>query len=334
MKKHDILLLYPSTVDVILEIEGTFPIEGGTSRQVIDSRMEPGGEGNLLLVFNRLGGNMLPTGPIGDDYRADFLRGVLEKEGIDMSAMRVVQGFVPPVAHCIIDAEGTHSFVSSLNSTKYAEDVEVLKYLKECRGMYLGGYYLIDPEEPFYALSRMLARHAVKLGLPIFFDPGPLAAQITPEAMEQVYRDCTVLCMNNTEAEALSGSSVPEEAAEILCTKTQALVIIKAGAYGCYVRQTGTQGKWYPGFRVRSVDSMGAGDSFLSALMYAWVNGADLDTCILLANAAGAVKASKYGTGTKVPTFDEMVAILEKNGYNVPEECINTRTFATLRIGN
>lgn len=332
MKTHDVLLLYSSTVDVILEMEGTFPILGGTSRQVIDLQMEPGGEGNILLAFNRMGGNILPTGPIGEDHYADFLRRVMEKERVDLSAMCVVPGFQPPIAHCIIDAEGTHSFVSSLASADYAREEEVIALLEQCRGMCLSGYYLIDPEEPFYGLSLHLAAHAAELGMPVFFDPGPLADKILPEAMQQVYRDCAVLCMNDTEAHILSGAAEPEQAAERLCGLTQALVIVKAGGRGCYVRRGTNAGKWYGGFRVRAVDSMGAGDSFLGALMFAWISGGDQDTCVTLANAAGAVKVSKYGTGTKVPTFGEMVAILEENGYNVPAECKNDRSFAKFRV--
>lgn len=333
MKTHDLFLLYPSTVDVILEMEGTFPIQSGTAREITEMHMEPGGEGNLLLAFSRMGGRALPSGPIGTDHYAAFLRAVLEKEHVELGAMRELPDYFPPIAHCIIDGRGEHSFVSSLTSAAYAPTEAVLADLARCRGMFLSGYYLTDPTFPFYSLSLRLAAHAAKSGQAVFFDPGPLAAKLTPEALAQVYRDSTVLCMNDTEAQALTGAAEPERAAALLAARTDALVIVKAGARGCYLCGNGETGRWKSGFPVRAVDTMGAGDSFLGALMFAWLSGCDVETCVTLANAAGAVKASKFGTGTKVPTFDEVVAILGKNGYNVPEECKISRSFAGFCAG-
>lgn len=332
MQDRDLLLLSSSTVDVILEFEGTFPIEGGVSRQVIDTAMEPGGEGNLLIVFNRMGGNILPVGPVGDDYYGQFLRSSLDTLGIDTSQLRTVPGFATPVANCLIDQNGIHSFVSTIHGCAFAPDEEVLAQLERCKGVTLSGYYLTDPEHAFYVLTRKLARRGKALGLPVFFDPGPFAASLTPEAMEDIYQCATVISLNDEEALALSGEAEPEKAAGVLCGRTDALVLVKAGPRGCYARKSGEPGAWHPGFRVRTVDTMGAGDSFLAAFMFAWISGCDRDTCLVLANAAGAVKASKYGTGTKVPTFAEMVAILEKNGYTIDREFKDRQSFAGIQL--
>ena len=332
MQDRDLLLLSSSTVDVILEFEGTFPIEGGVSRQVINTTMGPGGEGNLLIVFNRLGGDILPVGPVGDDCYGQFLLKSLDSQGIDTSQLRTVPGFSTPVANCLIDQNGVHSFVSTIHGCVFATDEEILTQLERCKGVTLSGYYLADPEHAFYNLTRKLARRGRELGLPVFFDPGPFAASLVPEAMEDIYRNASVICLNDEEALALSSEADPEKAAEVLCGKTDALVLVKAGPRGCYARKAGEPGAWHPGFKVRTVDTMGAGDSFLAAFMFAWISGCDRDTCLVLANAVGAVKASKYGTGTKVPTFAEIVAILEKSGYTIGKEFKDKQSFAGIRL--
>lgn len=329
--KYDVLLLTESTLDIILEIEGSFPILGGCTRRVKNTFLEPGGEGNILIMFSRMGGKILPVGPLGDDYYGTYLRNAYKKQGIDTSCLKTVKGFDTPVANCIIDEQGEHSFVSYLKGCEFVEEEEVAKLLEECGGLFVSGYHIVDADSAFFRLTLRLIDAAKKQGIPIFFDPGPLAGQMEQRALQKVLANSTVISLNNEEACSLTKCVDEETAAEKLAEQTNGVIVVKAGGQGCYVWFEG-KGKWYPGFQVKVVDTMGAGDSFLGALMYAWVKGFDMDTCFILANAAGAVKTAKFGTGTKVPTFDEMVAILERNGYNIPEVCKNVKKFVELKL--
>ncbi len=326
--KHDLLLLSSSTVDVILEMEGAFPIQGGCTRCILRSGMEPGGEGNLLITFRRMGGNPLPAGPLGSDHYGRFLQGAYQEQGIDISQLRFIEGYHSPVAYCVVDEGGAHSFVTALDACKFAENEQVLALLETCGSLYLSCYYMANPSNPYFHLALSLARRAQELGLPVFFDPGPLAGSLSASVLDVIFSCSSVISLNEEEAAILSGKAQPEAAAEALSQFTKALIIVKAGGRGCFAVQAGESGKWYPGFPVKTVDTMAAGDSFFGAFLYAYLRKWELDSCLTFANAAGAVKASKRGTGTQVPTFDEMVAILEKNGYRVSNESKLSRTFS------
>lgn len=317
-KEYDVLVLTASTVDMIIEMEGTFPINGGCTRCVKSSHPEPGGEGNLMIVCSRMGGKVLPVGPLGNDYYGSYLISAYQKEGIDTSQLRTVENYRTPVANCIIDEEGIHTFVSTIGSCVFAGDEEILELLGQCKGLYLNGYNLANADQPFCPVSLKLLREAVRLNREIFFDTGPLCHEIDSEILDEVLQNSSVIALNDEEARMLTGYEDPELSADVLSKRTKGLVIVKAGGRGCYAMSSQSVGRWYPGFSVPVVDTMGAGDSFLGALIYAWQNGWEIDSCIVFANAAGAVKASKLGTGTQVPTFSEMVAILENNGYNFP----------------
>lgn len=328
--QYDLMLLTLSTADSILKIEGRFPIEGNCTRRVLSDGLEPGGEGNLMIVFSRMGGKVLPVGPLGDDYYGDFLRQSYRELGIDVSRLYTVSGHRSSVARCVIDEAGIHSFISAITTCEQTDAAPFLEQFEHCRSLFLSGYYMTDRSDAYCEISRLLALRAKERGVPVFFDPGPLAASILPDMLETVLSCSTVIALNSDETVMLTGESDPERAGRILSERTDALLLLKAGARGCYAVGKSLAGHWYPAFPVQTVDTMGAGDSFLGAFAYAWLQDWELASCVTFANAAGAVKASKFGTGTKVPTFDEMVAILEQNGYTVPEACRKARCFAGL----
>ncbi len=314
--EYDVLVLTASTIDLIIEMKGSFPILGGTSRCVKRSYPEPGGEGNMMIVCSRMGGKVLPAGPVANDWYGKFLLSSYCEEGIDIRCLKSVDDYETPVANCIVDENGTHTFVSRLGSYQFENDEELIKPLEKCRGLYLTGYHMTDGTLPFCGLSLKLLKRASELKKDIFFDPGPVCGEIPKDILKEVLLRATVIALNQEESTILTGQKTPKQAAEILAEKTDALILVKAGAQGCYAITDKNRGKWYPGFQVPAVDTSGAGDSFFGAFIYAWQHGMDTEKCIITANAAGAVKASKPGTGTQVPTLTEIVDLLEKKGYN------------------
>ncbi|HWS28931.1 MAG TPA: carbohydrate kinase family protein [Clostridia bacterium] len=325
---YDVLFLTAPTVDVIIEMEGCFPIQGGCTRRVLKTYPEPGGPGNILIVFNRMGGNILPVGPIGEDYYGKYLLDAYHAEHIETGQLYVTQGYSTPVANCIIDKTGVHSFISTFGSCVFAKDEDVVALMDCCRGLCLSGYNLANDTRAFRYLSMELLRRAHALKREVFFDPGPLVGEIDPAIFFEVLRKSTVIALNDEEARIATGCTDPVDAASTLIRQTDALILVKAGARGCYATSSRRIGGWFPAFQVPLVDTTGAGDSFLGAFMYAWMKRWSIKACVTFGNAAGAVKASKFGTGTQVPTLGEMVEILEKNGYTIANICKETERFA------
>ena len=325
---YDCLVLTASTVDNIIEMEGQFPIDGGTSRGVLANYLEPGGEGNFLIVFTRMGGKVLPCGPVGDDYYGDFLCSSLSNEGVDISGLRRIHGYSSPIANCLIAENGIHSFVSQLGGMEFCSVEEAFSELDRCKGYFLSGYYLSDVNHVYYNLALSLFRKAIKDGKMVFFDSGPYVENIREEDLDEILPHLSVASLNEREACVLADSDDPVIALERLSERMiDGLAVVKVGKEGCYAKRHGAKMKHYPAIDVKVVDTTGCGDSFLASLMYAKLSGWGDDASLTLANAVGSVKASKMGTGTKCLTFDEVVAILEKSGYAVSEESRLLRRF-------
>jgi len=91
------------------------------------------------------------------------------------------------------------------------------------------------------------------------------------------------------------------------------LLVVKQGAKGCSV-VTPQEVVDVPGFTVAARDLVGAGDCFNAAYIYGTLLGLSPTDAATLANATGAAKVMKLGTGRAVPTRAEVLAVLEAGG--------------------
>ena len=89
---------------------------------------------------------------------------------------------------------------------------------------------------------------------------------------------------------------------ENLQTKTDNVIITRGGAGTEY------QGKLYPAEKVNVFDVVGAGDTFLAALVVGYLTTKSMETAIPFANKAAAVAVSH--TGTYVLTKEDVNEVL------------------------
>ena len=307
-----------SVIDSIVEFEGSFPVNAGECRDVPKFSMEPGGEGNMLIAFTRLGGNAIPVGTCGSDSYGSFLVGALQNEGICTDGLFRDPDYKCAVSTCIRSSDGRHTFLTCEPKHTFHHQEEAFQFLDTCRALYLTGYNLYSKQLVFGSFGYELVKHACENGIKVIFDTGPLLARIDPADLEFVLSHASVLAMNDEEAELITGRPDPEQNALALSARYEGIIIVKAGRKGAFIAQNG-EGNWHRGFPVETVDTMGCGDCFLAGFSYGYLNGWSLDDCASLANAEGAVKASKKGTGTKVPYKAEIEKLLEANGYDFPE---------------
>jgi sugar/nucleoside kinase (ribokinase family) len=147
----------------------------------------------------------------------------------------------------------------------------------------------------------------------VFFDPGPGNPAVDSAWWGEALELTKVFLATESEAKNLSGMEDPLVSAQKILERGPGMVVIKRGAAGCFFLTE--EGEHIaPGFPVQARDATGAGDSLNAAVMYAYLNEMDLEATGKLANATGAAKVQKLGTGHNVPTVEEIRAILERFG--------------------
>ena len=69
--------------------------------------------------------------------------------------------------------------------------------------------------------------------------------------------------------------------------------------------------KYIRGFKVKAVDSTGAGDAFNGAFASKLAEGESMESLLLFANAGGALAVTKMGAQPSLPTRKEIERLLK-----------------------
>ena len=146
------------------------------------------------------------------------------------------------------------------------------------------------PEETLY----YLAEHCTA---PIFADPVSVAKAAK---MKPILGRMNTLKPNRMEAELLSGIPITDErsmrrAAEILLETGLHRLFISLGEKGVYAAN-GRERILFPGLPAKVINSTGAGDAFMAALVWAYLEGMDLEETVHAASAAAAIATESEET--------------------------------------
>ena len=169
---------------------------------------------------------------------------------------------------------------------------------------------LFQLETPLEAtLSAM--RKARAAGATVILDPAPVAKH----GMSDLMAEADIITPNETEAAAIVGKMPCDfgdaiEVAKDLCRQGPKIAIVKLGAKGlAFATADGETGSIEP-FKVKSIDTVAAGDSFNGGLAAALAEGLSLTEALRFASAAGALATTKTGASEAVPTREQVLDLL------------------------
>lgn len=300
--------------DLIAVIEG-FPIQ--PSRHQILSRYElqPGGMGNFLIAGARLGMEMVALDVLGDDLPAKTIIDIFDLEGVDTSKIILKKGNATKVVLALTDSGGEHVFLSCLGEG-FPEQPLVMPWrnaLANADGLMVVGYAFLESHLRDALLSAMkLVRGA---GKTVLFDPGPLAGRIPEDVFQQALASTEVLLVTDEELGLVCEGEVIPACKKILSLGIKA-ICIKSGPSGCRILSA-DQDIQCPGYQVRVRDTNGAGDSFAAAFCYGYLSGWPAGETGKFANAMGAAKVQKVGSGQNVPTLEEVKGEIGRQGIKL-----------------
>ena len=138
--------------------------------------------------------------------------------------------------------------------------------------------------------AESLVYLAENCNVPIFCDP---VSTVKAEKIRPILGRIHTLKPNRIEAELLSGIPIREKAdvekaAQALLDTGLRRVFISLGSEGCY-GATHTGAMWMPNFPVNMVNTTGCGDAFMAALVWAYLEGTDLEGTLRAGLAASSI---------------------------------------------
>jgi ribokinase len=158
-------------------------------------------------------------------------------------------------------------------------------------------------EKSFQTQKKLL--NALPETVKVSFDPGALYARKGLALLEPIIKKTYVLMPNAVELELLTGKADHCKGADFMIGKGVKIVAVKLGGDGCYVTD-GRERHLIEAFKVKVVDTTGAGDAFCAGFLYGLLNDKSLYECGRLGNFVASRCVMKMGARTGLPSVKDL----------------------------
>ena len=260
-----------------------------------------------------------------NQYVMTFLERDIPQLGITIPA-RTLRRFWTMLSHyhgqILNYAELGRSFgVSDMTVRKYCDILEGTFMVRILQPWFINiGKRLVKRPKLYLRDSGLLhldghhtdaAIHAAKIardsGTAVMLDAGTMVPRI-----DELLVLADIVIASKKFAERFTGKEKVETALKIMFTRNTKFAVVTLGPHG----SMGFDGKTFyhqPSFPVEVIDTTGAGDVFHGAFAYRYVNGGDWQACLRFATAVAALKCTKLGGRTGIPTLAETEHFLQEH---------------------
>jgi ribokinase len=304
MNKDSILVVGSSNTDMIIKVE-RIPKPGETILGGEFASAAGGKGANQAVGAARAGGAVTFIARVGQDMFGDQALAGFVNDGINVDYVVRDRTHPSGVALIFVAENGENSIAVASGSNASLAPAD-LKKAKSAFGQ--ASVVVLQLETPLKTVEAAV-QLAVSAGVRVILNPAP-ARPLPDTLLKRVY----LLTPNETEAELLTGLRVNNDAAaakaaDALLARGVQNVIITLGARGAFV--AGEQGRGLvTGYKVKPVDTTGAGDVFNGTLAVALAEGKSLPDAARFASAAAAISVTRLGAQTSAPKRKEIDRLL------------------------
>ncbi|HSC53970.1 MAG TPA: carbohydrate kinase [Phnomibacter sp.] len=232
-----------------------------------------GAPANVAAAIAALGGDVEMVAKVGEDPFGQHLVDVLQEMGVGTRYVLRDSRHFTTLAFVSLMQNGERDFYFNrgADAALSIEDLASI-HLPDYSIIHFGSAtaFLLGPLQDAYV---HLLQQALLQNIYVSFDPNYrqlLYSQCKPLFVEQAWafaKQCAFFKMSDEEAMLITGASSVDEAAAILLQQTHAVFVITLGKEGALL---GLRGKTFlvPGIPVQPVDTTGAGDAFMGAVLY------------------------------------------------------------------
>jgi len=267
----------------------------------------PGGKGaNQAVSASRLGGDVSMAGKVGEDkYGEDFLQ-TLNDEGINTTFIEKDSRYATGVGFVTSEHNGNNRIIVVPGANLKYNKKELLRLDSILESINI----LIIQLEMDISVMEEAVKMAKVNNVQVILNPAP--GQVLEDSLLQ---HIDYLTPNETELEILTDMKVDTidniiDAAKKLLSKGVKNIIVTLGSKGALIVNKDLI-KHIEGFKVSTRDTVAAGDAFNGALSVAITEEKPLAEAVLLANAAGALTATKKGAIPSIPSREDVEKLLK-----------------------
>jgi fructokinase len=294
----------------------------------------PGGApANVLAMLSRLKTGTAFLGKVGRDDFGRFLARTLKDAGIDITGLLMDPIALTTLAFVQLNEQGDRSFSfyrkDGADLMLRPEELK-LDLIDQGKIFHFGAVSLTG--EPCRSAVHAAVKYALKQGKIISYDPNyrPLLWTSPEKAKTEISRlidSADILKVSEEEMVLLTGEEDLEKGAAKLRKAGPSIVLVSLGPKGAYF-SCGSGAKILPTYNVQTIDTTGAGDAFLGAVLFRIRNKTkeelrdiscdELADIVDFANAAGSLTTAKKGAIPAMPSLEE-IGNCQKTGSLIRE---------------
>lgn len=236
--------------------------------------------------------------PVGQGMYGDIISSDLKRLGYEILIKdeEMDNGY----CLCLVEEDGERTFITVRGSEgRFKESWFHSLSGDDYQNIYVAGYQVCGD-------SGVIISDWLKTlkGKNVFFAPGPSITQIPEKVMEGIFSVNPILHLNEKEAFDYVGKASIEACLKALYNLSHNLVVVTLGSRGTMFYD-GQEIHTVDPCKTEVVDTIGAGDSHVAAMIAAYSMGADTEKCVELANRAAAGIVGIQGPVMSKEMFDQ-----------------------------
>ncbi|KAF1879147.1 hypothetical protein Lal_00047819 [Lupinus albus] len=276
----------------------------------------PGGApANVACAIAKLGSNAAFIGKVGDDEFGRMLIDILRENKVNTDGVCFDMGARTALAFVTLRKDGEREFMFYRNPSAdmlLKESELNMGLIKKANIFHYGSISLIS--EPCRSAHLAAMKSAREAGALLSYDANlrlPLwpSDEACRSGIKSIWFDADFIKVSDNEVQFLTqGDPEKEEVVMSLWHDKLKMLLVTDGEKGCRYFSKNFKGR-VTGFSVKVVDTTGAGDSFVGAILTAvakdpsiFDNEPKLREALMFANACGAICTTKKGAIPALPT--------------------------------
>lgn len=266
--------------------------------KVLASTIGTGGAAsNFAICVTKLGEEAGLLAVVGDDLMGKFFLKKLEEHGVDVSHVEVARGIGTGMV-IVINEIGKQRRMISISGANARMNPETIRK-----------WSATISEADFVHVASLEIENALAVAEEredLSWDPGTKVVRLGFKKLRPMFRSVKRILLNREEVRMLAGKENLKDAMRFLSELGPTEVVVKLGFEGSIALVDGT---FYetPALSPLVVDTTGAGDVFDATYLVARARNYGVRESLELANAAAALKISRPGTTSGIPTWNEVL---------------------------
>jgi len=268
---------------------------------VVDFQEATGGSAaNTIVGLARLGLKTGYIGKVANDREGRLLLNDFKREMVDVSGVIVSKEGRSGTVIGYVGENGERALYVDPGVNDSLEFKEInLEYASRTKFLHLTSFV---GEKPFEAQKKLVKE--LPADVKISFDPGALYSRKGLATLKSIIIRSFVVLPSETELKLITGEG-HEKGSRTLIGEGVSVVAVKLGDKGCYVTD-GQESYLVESYKVRVVDTTGAGDAFCAGFLYGLVKNKDLYECGRLGNFVASRCITKIGARAGLPRLSDL----------------------------